>query len=75
MGNINVYGTCMIKGCDKAAGADIGKFRGLCLDCYSRAKQKVQLGEVTWDRLVKLGLCLPESDPFEDAYSRALREE
>lgn len=46
--------------------------RGLCIQCYSKAKKKVQSGETSWDRLVEMGLCDNETDPFDDAYSRAL---
>ena len=61
---------CMIAGCRRVSAK-----RGLCLVCYSRAKVKVESGEVTWDKLVKLELCGNTSgDPFDDAYNRAMED-
>jgi hypothetical protein len=63
---------CVIENCFRAPAA--GK-RGMCLVCYSKAKKKVDSGEVTWDRLEEMGMCLPEDDPFDDAYNKAMEDE
>lgn len=64
---------CMIKTCVRQAAVDK---RGLCLVCYGQAKKKVESGQTTWDTLVHLGLCKPESNnPFDDAYTQATEGE
>jgi hypothetical protein len=42
---------CRIAGCENVAVT-----RGLCRRCYQSASQAVKAGEVTWDKLVELGL-------------------
>lgn len=66
--------TCMIKGCQRLAGNS--QFRGLCLQCYGKARQRVESGEVTWEVLESKGLCNSRegADPFSDAYSEAMKE-
>ena len=61
---------CMIQGCARQAAT-----RGLCLVCYSKAKKKVDEGATTWESLVKMGLCEKPSDPFDDAYNRAMEDQ
>lgn len=63
---------CMIPNCQRLAA--LGK-RGLCLVCFSRAKKKVDSGETTWERLAEMRLCKSESNPFDDAYTRAMEGE
>ena len=64
---------CMIPECNRPSAA-IREMRGLCMVCYNRAKAKVATGDMTWEVLVELGLCLPNktTSPFDDAYSRAI---
>jgi len=61
---------CCIPNCQR-----IGGKRGMCLVCYGKAKKKVEAGEVTWEKLEAAGLCKPDenADPFDDAYSKAMR--
>lgn len=62
---------CHTKGCMRPSAA---KMHGLCMTCYGKAKKKVDSDEVTWERLTELGLCRSEAaDPFDDAYSRAMK--
>lgn len=61
---------CMTNGCFRQPAK-----RGLCLVCYSRAKEKVEKNSVSWDHLVSLGLCEPEEDLFEQAYKKATQPE
>lgn len=58
---------CRINACARRSAR-----RGMCLVCYSRAKAKIEAGETTWNKLVELGLCDSEGDPFDDAYNRAV---
>lgn len=61
---------CMI---DKCMG--VAAQRGMCLQCYSKAKKKVDAGLVTWERLAEMGLCTRDGDdPFNDAYTRAMED-
>lgn len=62
-------GKCFIKVCVRPAA-----MRGLCLVCYGKAKKKVESGETTWEQLEHLGLCKQESNPFDDAYNRAMED-
>lgn len=64
--------TCLIKNCQRLAHSDR---RGLCSVCYAKAKAKVDANQVTWERLAALGLCKVEVDPFDDAYSKAVRDQ
>lgn len=61
---------CAVELCIRPAAAEM---RGLCMLCYSKAKKKVESGEVTWDQLEDMGLCLPkvDVDPFTAAYNQA----
>lgn len=61
---------CMITGC-----SGIASRRGLCLNCYSRAKKLVESGETTWEKLAERGLCEGKGNPFDDAYTRAMEDE
>lgn len=63
---------CMIPGCVRHTAHNC---RGLCLICYGKAKKKVTDGQTTWEKLVKLKLCKEETDPFDDAYARAMEDE
>ena len=60
---------CAVERCMRQATAAT---RGMCLICYGKAKKKVEDGEVTWQTLEELGMCGKPSDPFDDAYSRAM---
>lgn len=60
-------GKCLVSGCSRLENK-----RGLCLVCYSQAKRKVTAGQTTWEKLADLGLCKPETTPFDDAYTRAM---
>lgn len=61
---------CLVPGCIRKAS-----MRKLCLICYSQAKQKVESGETTWEKLAVLGLCeKKEVNPFDDAYNRAMED-
>lgn len=64
-----VMNQCLIKGCYGKAACNC---RGLCLKCYTSAKKKVDDGEVTWEKLVEVGLAAPERSPFDDAYSQVM---
>lgn len=61
---------CMIEGCTRPMAR-----RGLCLPCYATAKKIVDTNGVTWDRMIELGLCEADKDPFTSAYERATKEE
>lgn len=64
---------CMIPKCQRLSAQGM---RGLCMMCYSRAKKRVDAGEVTWDKLAALNLCDakdPTIDAFDDAYSKAMK--
>lgn len=61
---------CMIPRCHRLTA--VGR-RGLCLVCFSRAKAKVEAGEVTWDELAKVGLCQAEDDLFDAAFEEATK--
>lgn len=62
---------CMIPTCGRMQAS--GR-RGLCLVCYSKAKKKVEAKETTWENLADMGLCESDTDPFDDAYNRAMRD-
>lgn len=49
---------------------------GLCVQCFNRAELKVELGETTWEKLAQMGLCIypKQTDPFDDAYSKAMED-
>lgn len=66
---------CMIKKCIRKAAIGDASYRGLCLVCYGKAKAKVSSGETTWERLAEMGLCKHESNPFDDAYTKAMEGE
>ena len=63
---------CMIERCHGVAFC-----RGLCNKCYKNAKAKVSAGMISWETLEEKGLCGSEynNDPFDDAYSKAMRDE
>ncbi len=63
---------CTIQECTRVGGRGL---RGMCMTCYSKAKAKVEAGEVTWKKLAEKGLCKSESDPFDSAYERAMEDE
>ena len=48
---------CMAPGCKGKP-----RSRGLCENCYTKAKRLVALGTVTWEQLVAAGRCLPAVD-------------
>lgn len=56
---------CIIPECKVRRGPDYA--RGMCLLCYSQAKKTVDSGMWTWERLVEVGLALPESNLFTKA--------
>lgn len=62
---VQVCGNRSAKGC-----------RGLCMKCYSEAKKKVELGEITWEELAELGITTDSRTPLERALdaARAARE-
>ncbi len=62
---------CMIRTCMRQSANK----RGLCLICYSQAKNKVESGQTTWDRLEALKLVLPEATPFDAAFNEATTSE
>lgn len=65
---------CCTKTCKGYVAPLAGRY-GLCNACHKRAKAKVDSGATTWEKLAELGLCTgAESNPFDDAYSQALRE-
>ena len=64
-------GMCLIPKCGGVAGANL---KGLCMSCYKAAKRTVESGETTWEKLAEMGLCKGKTTPFDDAYSRAARE-
>lgn len=71
LGGVFVSGTdkCVIGKCVRHSYK-----MGLCMQCYSKAKSKVEREETDWDKLAQLGLCKIEGDPFDDAYSRAMED-
>lgn len=71
MGYETAADKCMITGC---SGFVANNRRGLCNNCYKRAKAKVDSGETTWGILAERGLCVGKADPFDDAYSRAMED-
>lgn len=60
---------CMIPNCNALAAR-----KGLCMKCYKKAKEKVDTNQTTWEALAEVGLCEREKDPFDDAYSRAMKD-
>lgn len=66
---------CLTKACRNPSAA-VTK-RGLCLQCYSKAKKMVEAGTTTWDELTALGLSLDadeQCDPFLAAFNAAKRD-
>ena len=68
---------CLIEGCNNMSAATLK--RGLCMQCYSKAKKMVDNGITSWLKLVSLGLSLGidgigSTDPFVSAYNKATEE-
>jgi hypothetical protein len=59
---------CKIEGCARQQAR--GR-RGLCLVCYSKAKNMVEKNQTTWDDLVRMGLAESTPTPFEAAFNKA----
>lgn len=55
---------CMTRGCTRKA-ALIPKY-GLCMICYTAAKNAVEVGSTTWGELINLGLALPQDLKIEN---------
>lgn len=49
--------------------------KGLCMNCYSKAKQAVELGKTSWAELERLGLAANKKDPFDAALEQARQKE
>lgn len=58
---------CLLAGCVRPQ-----YMRGLCMTCYGKAKKKVEAKETTWEKLVKVGMCVSD-DPFDTAYEQAMK--
>lgn len=63
---------CLIKNCHYPQAPALG--RGLCMRCYSKAKEMVTDGGVTWDELVGLGLALSKEDAGNDPFTVELNK-
>ena len=66
---------CLTPNCHRQAAAAIGN--GQCLQCYSKAKKRVESGVVTWEQLIEMCLVNPKSesiDPFDAALKKKLEE-
>ena len=67
---------CLTPGCKAES-----KTRGLCQRCYAAANTQVKRGNVTWEKLVELGLAKQSTreagsrDLFNIALAQALRSE
>lgn len=46
--------TCTVHGCKEPA-----ETRGLCASCYQSARRRVQVGDTSWEKLERTGLCRP----------------
>lgn len=49
--------------------------RGLCVTCYKRAKDMVESGSTTWEKLEAMGLSKSQNDdPFTEAFNNITKE-
>ena len=64
---------CLTPKCVRPEAIAMG--RGLCLNCYSKAKKMVESGVTTWKEIVALGLAKTsegeDGDPFTQAFNEA----
>lgn len=58
---------CLIEGCERKS-----KSRGLCVNCYTAAKNVVKAGKPTWGDLERRGLALPSKGGSVNAFTKAL---
>lgn len=64
---------CIIPNCGHVQALALG--RGLCMKCYSLAKNLVKAGTKTWEQLEELGLALPKGGVAkDDPFTQALKE-
>lgn len=64
---------CMTPACRNMRAESItGAGRGLCLVCYSKAKELVANGTTTWEYLAKNGMT--ESGVVDDPFTRAFNK-
>lgn len=63
---------CMTEGCTAVRYAD---GRGLCMNCYSKAKKMVEAKKTTWEELESMGLVeLKVTDKFTMAFNNKKKE-
>lgn len=62
---------CVIVNCNNPSAPALK--RGLCMRCYSRAKNCVDQGAATWNELVHHGLALSIDDAGGDPFTAALK--
>lgn len=58
---------CLTRGCNSNQAQQC---RGLCMKCYSHAKNLVELQQTTWDELVEMGMAKPIPSLFEQEFLR-----
>lgn len=63
---------CLTPNCHYPQAPALG--RGLCMRCYSKAKESVDAGSVTWDELVGLGMALSKEDGGLDPFTIELNK-
>ena len=64
--------TCTTEGCYTVRYSD---GRGLCMNCYSKAKKMVEAKKTTWEELESMGLVEPKAtDKFTQSFNKKKAE-